>query len=527
MKKILLALTLVFALALSACSSGTQGSQSTDDGGEPSAPVENETKELVFGSLSSFYNSSWDPAVGWDGWAIESIGVGETLFRLDENYQATPWLAESATQQDSTTWVVTLRDDVKFHNGTDMTAEAVKKCFERTMSASDRWSEVIPFASLDAEGQTLTIHLERPAPNLMNDLCDPLWLVYDADGSEDYASETFYTGPYIPVSFSPNDEIVVTKNEDYWGDEPQLDRAVLETISDVDTLTMAFQNGEVDIVVPIPDESVPLFESEPNVVIDSRTSARVQMFRFNMDSPLIQDVNLRNAISYCIDREGYSDTIAHGTVEPSYGVFPATLSFGGTEGLNLTVDRFDVEAAKKLLEDAGYQDTDGDGVIEKDGQPVEIKMIAMSSQTGQVQLCEVLQNQLSQIGIKVNLEVLENISDARSSGQFDISCESYSMAGTGTAQSFISQMFTTDGSSNFGHYSNAEVDALVEELASLEEATGQDDIIKQINQHIVDDCACIFFAHKKFAGMYNSDTVGYYWSQPSEYYILDSSTAAK
>ena len=191
------------------------------------------------------------------------------------------------------------------------------------------------------------------------------------------------------------------------------------------------------------------------------------------------------------------------------------------------MDRFDVEAAKKLLEDAGYQDTDGDGVIEKDGQPVEIKMIAMSSQTGQVQLCEVLQNQLSQIGIKVNLEVLENISDARSSGQFDISCESYSMAGTGTAQSFISQMFTTDGSSNFGHYSNAEVDALVEELASLEEATGQDDIMKQINQHIVDDCAYIFFAHKKFAGMYNSDTVGYYWSQPSEYYILDSSTAAK
>ena len=195
MKKILLTLTLVFALALSACSSGTQGSQSTDDGGEPSASVENETKELVFGSLGSFYNSSWDPAVGWDGWAIESIGVGETLFRLDENYQATPWLAVSATQQDSRTWIVTLRDDVKFHNGTDMTAEAVKNCFERTMSASDRWSEVIPFASLEAEGQTLTIQLERPAPNLMNDLCDPLWLVYDADGSEDYASETFDTGP--------------------------------------------------------------------------------------------------------------------------------------------------------------------------------------------------------------------------------------------------------------------------------------------------------------------------------------------
>lgn len=527
MKKILMVLMLVFALALSACSSTEQGNTPIDDESGTSTPVETETKELVFGSLGSFYNSSWDPAVGWDGWAIESIGVGETLFRLDESYQAIPWLAESATQQDSTTWVVTLRDDVKFHNGVNMTADAVKKCFERTMSASDRWAEVIPFSSLEADGQTLTIRLDRPAPNLMNDLCDPLWLVYDADGSEDYAAETFYTGPYIPVSFSPNDEIVVKKNENYWGDEPQLDRAVLKTISDVDTLTMAFQNGEVDVVVPIPDESVPLFEDDSNAVIDMRTSARVQMFRFNMDSPVMQDINLRNAISYCIDREGYSTTIAHGTVEPSYGVFPTSLSFGGTDGLDLTVNRFDVDAAKKLLEDAGYQDTDGNGVLEKNGQPVEIKMIAMSSQTGQVQLCEVLQNQLSQIGIKVNLEVLEKISDARSSGQFDISCESYSMAGTGTAQSFITQMFTTNGSSNFGHYSNEQVDKLVKELSNLEDTTGQDDLIKQINQYIVDDCSYIFFAHKKFAGMYNSETVEYYWSQPSEYYILDSSTAAK
>ena len=100
----------------------------------------------------------------------------------------------------------------------------------------------------------------------------------------------------------------MTKNEDYWGDEPQLDRAVLKTISDVDTLTIAFQNGEVDIVVPIPDESVPLFESKPNVVIDSRTSARVQMFRFNMDSPLIQDVNLRNTDHA---EERYDEVLAH------------------------------------------------------------------------------------------------------------------------------------------------------------------------------------------------------------------------
>lgn len=518
MKRILMALTLVFVLVLSACGNQPQGGDNNADSG---------TKELVFGSLGAFYNTGWDPAVGWDGWAIESVGVGETLFRLDENYRAIPWLAQSATQKDVKTWILTLREDVKFHNGTDMTAEAVKKCFERTMSVSDRWSEVIPIDSLEASGQSLTIHLKSPAPNLMNDLCDPLWLVYDADGSEDYEKETFYTGPYIPVSFSPKSEIVLEKNKNYWGDEAKLDKAVLKTLSDVDTLTMAFQNKEIDVVVPIPDESVPLFEKDDNAVIDSRTSARVQMFRFNMDAPLMKDVNLRNAISYCIDREGYSKTIAHETVEASYGVFPKFLSFGGTADLKLAVDRFDPEAAKKLLNDAGYQDTNDDGILEKDGKPVEIKMIAMSSQTGMVQLCEVLQDQLAQIGVKVNLEVLENISDARSSGKFDISCESYSMAGTGTAQSFISQMFTTDGASNFGHYSNEKVDALAQELSNLKDMEGQDKIIKQINQHIIDDCPYIFFGHKKFVGMYNPNTVEYYWSQPSEYYILDSSTAAK
>lgn len=526
MKKKLFALSLAAMLSLSACGGPDTEPTPSQTSPESAAPG-NTAKELVMGSVGYFPNSGWDPAQGWEGWFIESYGVAETLFRLDENYTALPWLATSAEQVDALNWKVTLRDNVLFHNGAPMTAEAVKKCFERTMEISDRSDEVIPIDTLTADGQTLTITLTSPAPNLINNLTDPLFVVYDADGSEDFLKETFFTGPYIPVEFAPNDVVVVEPFDDYWGDAPQLDKVTLKTIADVDALNMAFQNGEVDIVVPLPDSSIPLFQGKEGLVIDSRTSARVQLFRFNFARPMMQDPALRNAIAYCVDREGYAKAICHDLVQPCYGLFPEQMSYGGTEGLELTVDHFDPEAAKKLLTDAGYTDTNGDGILEKDGAAVELTMIALASQTAQVQLCEVLQDQLNQIGIKMDLQVLENINDARSGGQFDISCESFTTAGTGVPNTFITQMYSTNGSANYGKYSDPEVDALIEALENLEDPSKQNELIRQISQLVLDDCAYINFGYKKFTGMYNTETVANYWSQPSEYYILDSSTAAK
>lgn len=512
--------------AFSGCSSNDNANP-TDNAGIPDISNKEDEKSLVFGSVGYFYNEQWDPAIGWEGWAIGSYGVSECLFKLNNTFVAEPLLVDEYASDDYITWNLTIKDNIFYHNGTKVTAETIKKCFERTIETNERSLEVLPVKSIQADGQILTIVLSEAKATFANDLCDPIWTVYDAEGSDDFAAKTYFTGPYIPEKFNPGVELTVIKNENYWGDAPKLDKVLFKTITDVDTLTMAFQNGEIDILVPIPETSVAILKNSPGTVIDSTISMRSQLIRFNFNSPAVQDVAVRNAISYCIDREGYSKIICNEMTVPSYGIFPDNLEYGGIKNIKPVITDFNVEAAKKLLDDSGYKDTDGDGILEKDGINLSLKMIGLAAQKDIAELSQLLKDQLKQIGIELTVEIMENISEARKNGEFDLTYESYTLGSTGNSEAFISSMFRSDGTNNFGKYSNAGVDSLIEKLGKTIDNDERNQIIFDISQHIVDDCSFIFFAHKNFSGAYNSETVKSYHSQPSEYYILDTTVEAK
>ncbi len=212
---------------------------------------------------------------------------------------------------------------------------------------------------------------------------------------------------------------------------------------------------------------------------------------------------------------------------PSYGIFPKNLAYGGIKNIKPVVTGFNVEAAKKLLDAAGYKDADGDGILEKDGIKLSMKMIGLSAQKDMAELSQILKDQLKEIGIDLTVEILENISDARKNGEFDLTYESYTLGATGNPEAFISSMFKSGGTNNFGKYANGEVDGLIEKLNKTIDKDERNQTIFDISQHIVDDCSFIFFAHKNFTGAYNSETVKSYHSQPSEYYILDTAVEAK
>ncbi|MBU5671270.1 ABC transporter substrate-binding protein [Paenibacillus brevis] len=521
---------LIFTGLFSGCASKSEqesnGQQSSTS--QPVALAEKaEEKVLTFGSVGYFYNEQWDPAYGWDGWAIGSYGVGEGLFRLDDAFKAVPWLVESYQTADNKTWEFILRDDVVFHNGVKMTAEAVKRCFERTLEVNERAKELLPIQGFEASGQSLKIVLSEAATGLANDLTDPLWTVYDAEGSTDFAEQTYYTGPYIPNEFNPGVELVVVKNEHYWGEAPKLDKAIFKTVKDADALTMAFQNGEIDVVVQVPETAIPVIQNAEHLKIDTSTGMRTQLIRFNMQSPAVQDAAVRKAISYSIDRDSYTKVISNNTTVPSYGIYPEAFTFGGIKNVTASVTAFDPEKAKQLLADAGFADTNGDGILEKNGVKLSLKMIGISAQKEMLELSQVLQSQLQEIGIDLKVESMENISEARKNGEFDLTYESYVAGSTGNPQAFIEYMFVTDGSNNFGKYSNPEVDALAASLHKASSEEEKNEAITGITQHILDDAPFIFFAHKNFTCVYNSETVAYFHAQPSEFYILDSSTEAK
>ncbi|MGI6217738.1 MAG: ABC transporter substrate-binding protein [Coriobacteriales bacterium] len=483
---------------------------------------------LTAGSTGYFYNETLDPANNWDGWELEYYGVAENLLKLTDDFETEPWIAQSVENVDEYTWKITLRDDVTFSNGKKVTGELVKACLERTFEENPRASETLDMKSIEADGQIVTVTTNTPVPSFKNIICDPLFCIYYTEDGIDYANDgTACTGPYTVTDFEYEDHITLAPNENYWNGTPKLKEITLKTYLDPDAMTLAMQNGELDVIAMPPASAYQVLDDTSQYEVLSTVSTRADFIRFNMKHAVVANDAVRLAISYCIDREGYADSICAGTATASYGVYSETLPYGGTDGLDVTVTEMDLDAAKKVLDDAGCIDTDGDGVRElPDGTPIEINLYNCSSYERFVDLANDLQNKLSSVGIKLNITTVDywlQDTETYNKDNPDMTIDSYGMAPTGDADYFASMCFATDGSNNFGSYSNSKVDSLIEQLEQTFDQSERDDIAKQISQEVLDDNAYIFFANSKTSYIAKNGVDGIAVS-PSEYYFITVDT---
>ena len=521
MKKIIAMFTslLLIVSVFSGCSGNAEEVSSGTDG----------EKVLTAGTSAGYFGATnLDPADSWNGWYMSFFGISETLFRLDESYAANPWLVESYENTDDYTWKLILKDDVTYHNGEKMTAESVKSCFERTYQVNPRAEETLKLSDISADGQTLTLKTSEPNPTIMSDLCDPVFSVYYVGNDVDYKASTPCTGPFQMESFTPNVEIDVVKYDNYWGGEPKLDKAILKTINDADALTMAMQSGELDIAVSVPSSALSVCSDESKYVIHSAPTTRGHFLRFNMEKEAVKDKEVREAIAMCIDREGYSKVISHNSTNPNYGVYPSTLSYGNIDNLSPLVTGYDTAGAKEKLLEAGYQDTDGDGILEKNGAELNIKLATISTRSEFIEFCDVLTSALKEAGINLQVSAYEKLDSAEAyqAADFDVSLDSKGMAPTGNAQYFINTDFISNGSTNYGHYSNTKVDQLAGKLATTFGEDNRNQIIDQIEQEILNDTAFVFFANQNFMCISSPEVTGFE-IQPSEYYFLDAKIGMK
>lgn len=504
---------------LAGCSSGAE------EGQDGAAEAE---KTLAAGSAGYFYAESMDPAHNWDGWEMQYYGITENLLRLTDDFDTEPWLAESVENADELTWVVTLRDDVMFSNGEKMTGDAVKACLERTYAENPRAAETLDIASIEAEGQTVTIVTKQPVPSFKNVICDPVFSIYYVGEGFDYAAETPCTGPYKVSEFvgDPEYRAVLVPNENYWNGTPKLDRISLTTYFDESAMTLALQNGELDILAMPPASAYAATESDARFQKFSQVSTRADIIRFNMAHPVMANDAVREAVSWCIDREGYAEVICGGTETPSYGVYSAQLPYGGSEGLKLTVDSFDPDKAAAVLDEAGIVDGDGDGIRELDGEPLEISLFNCTQYERFTNLGADLQSKLASIGVKLNITGIDYwLQDAETYNRDDpdMTIDSYGMAPTGDAGYFANIVLKTGGSANFGSYSNPEVDALIEELGMTFDEAERAQVIQQISQKVLDDGAFVFFSNSTTNYLATTEVSGIAVA-PSEYYFITVDT---
>lgn len=277
------------------------------------------------------------------------------------------------------------------------------------------------------------------------------------------------------------------------------------------------------MAVAMPTAAIPLFMNHKDFVVDAATTSRGNRLYFNMDRAAMKDSAVRQAIAMCIDREGIVKSLYSGMAEASYGIFPAFLPYGGTEGLNLKVTAFDPQGAKKLLNDAGYKDSNGDGILDKNGVELSLKIITFSSRKELGQFCELLQTELGNIGIRLSVNILENVKDAHTSGDYDLDCGTGVLVPTGNAQYFFNIIAVTGASSNWSHYSNAGLDRMAKELEMTADEGKRRNLIRNMVQTLLDDHMIAVYNHQKLTNIYSGKVKGFK-THPSEYYLIDVNT---
>ena len=489
--------------------------------------TDGERADLVLGATTGFFGAeSLDVAYNWDGWIMSIYGISENLYRLDENIEPQPWIAESVETPDENTWVFTIRDGVTFSNGKTVDAKAVKACFERTYEKNERADSTLKIKSMEADGMKFTIVTPEPNPTLLNDLCDPLLGIYDATEEPDEELGVSCTGPYVATSFTAMTDVKMRANENYWGGAPKADTVELKIIDDQDALDMALANGEIDLIAQETANGASKFTDTSKYTTDTVTTTRANFLSFNLKTEGLDDLAVRQAINYCIDREGYADVVYQGFATPCYGIYPDNLAFGGTDGLNLTVDSYDADKAKEILVDAGYQDTDGDGILDKDGVKLSFKELTYSYNDNCIQLADMLQAELSQIGIELSIETQDVLDDPLASGDFDLAILNYAMAPIGTPSYFINMLFTTGASNNYGGYSNEKVDALAAEIGTTSDNDKVVSLTRELEQQVLDDMPFAFVADQQLIFVYSNKVKGVQIN-PTEYYLVTNTLSVE
>lgn len=477
-------------------------------------------KEKIFHYGTTAYgpemgNAGLNPHDNYSGWSTIRYGVGETLFKFNEAMELTPWLATNYEQLDEYTVKINLRDDVYFTSGRKMDGNAVKECLEDLIKVHDRAPGDLQIKEIAADGQSITIISKEKVPALLNYLSDPYGVIIDMNYGVTEDKNVAGTGPFIAEKVTDN-EIDLVKNEHYWGGEVKVDKVNVKSITDGDTLTMALQSGEIDATQGLPYASIALFENNPAYKISATDTSRTFFAAMNYETEALKDDRIRKAIAMAIDKESFTSVLLNGNGTKAVGPFPASFSFGDKA---LTGEEYNIDEAKKLLEQAGYADTDNDGYVEKDNNRLVLRWLTYPGRQELPLLAEVAQANLKEIGIELKVNSTANHLDFIDKGDWDIYASAFVTAPTGDPAYFFTTHTRKDSAKNRGHYYNAQLENLAEKMAGEFDKNKRSDLAISMEQMILDDNAFVFASHLKMSFIMKENVSGFQ-AHPSDYYEI-------
>jgi peptide/nickel transport system substrate-binding protein len=396
-----LALLLIALLAVAGACGSTDKPEGVTGGGSgaPSSTFTYATHtQVVVG---------WDPATSYSNEIIAMHNIYETLTRYNsESQEVEPLLATSwERSEDGKTWTFELRDDVRFHTGRKMDAQAAKAAIDRTIElnggAAYLWASV---KSIEATGPTtLTFTLKYPAPLDLISSAAYAAYIYDTTAGDADLAEWFEagneagTGPYTVSKWSKGEEIELRlgRFDDYWGgwEGTKYQNVVYRVVPTANTAAQLVRSGEVTFVEQLSPQLWESLEGADGVTTTSGPSFQNLLAMLNTQSGPLADVRVRRAFAHAVDVDGIV-TALQGSVQPSSGIVPPGL-LGHFD--DLPTHERDVEKAKRLLAEAGYGE----------GDEVRLEATYTQGDPKQQTVATLLKSQLAEVGITLDLKALQ------------------------------------------------------------------------------------------------------------------------
>ncbi|MUK87611.1 glutathione ABC transporter substrate-binding protein [Ornithinibacillus sp. L9] len=484
---VLLLISLLVACGDSESSSGTEG--------------EDVPKELTYASTSDAKGLS--PIDTNDSVSSNVIvQVYETLFSLNpETMEPEPLLAESYETPDENTWVITLKEGISFHDGTPFNAEAVKYTFEQMKDpdrAAPRASLLEPIDTIEVEDEyTVVLTTKEPYGPMLAALSHSNASIVSptADQEGDINREPVGTGPFVFENWEEGDQVVLTKNEDYWRDPAQLDKVTFKVVPEYSTAISMLETGDVQFLDAIPSDHISRVESLSNVEVDKQEGTRVSYLTFNVEKEPFNELEFRQAVAYAVDQESYVNQL-NGLGSYNESIIGPKV-FGYEEEATEYGYDYDPDKATEIIEANGYSD--------------ESITMLVANRDNYMKMAEIVQSQLSNVGLDVEIETMEwgAFLDTARAGDYEMTFLGWANSTADGSELLYPNLHSDNiGGSNYTRYNNDEFNQLVEESRITVDQNVRKEKLQEANILAIQDVPWVVMEHGVVTAAYDESVSG-------------------
>ncbi|KHJ68421.1 ABC transporter substrate-binding protein [Pantoea rodasii] len=422
MKKLLI----VTALGLASCAS-------------LAAPHQENTVRIA----APFEIKGADPALSGD--ILLRMDVVETLVEVDAHAEPIPALAASwQVSDDGLRWQFVLRDNVRFHDGSPLNAQAVVKSLNTARSKAGLLDKT-PISDISGEGQVVTIRLREPFTPLLSVLAESRSQIlalssWDQQGN---ITQIIGSGPFMLTGFQPPQSLAVKRFEDYWGKKPQIAAASYLSSGRAETRALLADSGDADYVFNLDAASRQRLARKPTLQIPAIPVPRTLMLKLNLGDPLLAELPVREAISMAIDRNAMAMAVLRYPGAATQ-LFPQNM--GEWHNAALQPLQYQPERAAQHLKQAGWQ-AGSDGVLTRNGQRLSVTLLTFPDRPELPLMAMVIQQQLRKVGIevKINSTNASEIPAQHHSGQLQMALFSRNFALTPDPTGTLLQDYAENG----------------------------------------------------------------------------------